>query len=561
MDKKKTILFCTESSFVNSGFGVMAKEIISRLQSTNKYNIIELAAYGNPVDPRIEDLPWKYIGVLPNPANPEEIAAYHSQISNQFNVYKFDEVALSTQPDIVVEYRDSWMAMAALNSVYRNNYKLLYMPTLDGFPQKSEWVADYKSADVLCAYTYFGKALIDYHTNNGKQVAAVISPGVDHNVFRPMDKTECRTKMGLQSDIILFGMAARNQPRKKYADLFKAFNLFLKRCKYAGRDDIASKAFLYLHTSSPDVGWDFNAEIKAHQLSHKVLFTYFCKSCGHVFANFYQGDVTFCPRCNQHNSHPPNTSHGVTREQLAIIYNCWDLGIQHTSSEGMGMPVCEMKSCGIPCAMTEYSALAEQAYNGGGIPIPVETYNQENHLSETAQIRACPSNSGAADVMFNYIKSPQEYKDKMSAEARKCILDNYTWDKSAKIWEELIDSIDVPPQEQTWFKPHTPWQPNMQCPNGLNNYQFIEWGFANIIGEPNKKNSAWANKMLQVLDQGFEEVPGPNGQPQRVPVDRNTIVQNMLNSLQHKNSMDLMRYQRLVLKQSQQNAGPVAIEF
>ena len=51
---------CSEASFLNSGFGIYNKELLTRLHKTNKYTVAEFASYGFVNDPRDKDIHWTY---------------------------------------------------------------------------------------------------------------------------------------------------------------------------------------------------------------------------------------------------------------------------------------------------------------------------------------------------------------------------------------------------------------------------------------------------------------------------------------------------------------------
>ena len=55
---KKRVLLVSESHHLASGFGTYAKEVLTRLWSTGKYEIAEFASYGN--DEVGERVPWRY---------------------------------------------------------------------------------------------------------------------------------------------------------------------------------------------------------------------------------------------------------------------------------------------------------------------------------------------------------------------------------------------------------------------------------------------------------------------------------------------------------------------
>ena len=67
--RKKRILFCSEATFLNTGYATYAREILNYLHSTGKYELAEMAAYGERDDPRAANIPWKYYGVVPNQQN------------------------------------------------------------------------------------------------------------------------------------------------------------------------------------------------------------------------------------------------------------------------------------------------------------------------------------------------------------------------------------------------------------------------------------------------------------------------------------------------------------
>ena len=62
--RKKRIIFCTEATFLNTGYSTYTREILNYLHSTNKYELAELAAYAQDNDPRAAGIPWKFYGVM-----------------------------------------------------------------------------------------------------------------------------------------------------------------------------------------------------------------------------------------------------------------------------------------------------------------------------------------------------------------------------------------------------------------------------------------------------------------------------------------------------------------
>ena len=88
MRKKNTILLWRQP-FLNTGYATYTREILNYLHSTGKYELAEMAAYGEKNDPRADGIPWKHYGVVPNQnnepkASEQELQAYNATPSAQF---------------------------------------------------------------------------------------------------------------------------------------------------------------------------------------------------------------------------------------------------------------------------------------------------------------------------------------------------------------------------------------------------------------------------------------------------------------------------------------------
>lgn len=327
---KKRILFVGEFSQLATGFSTYMGHVIPELFKTGEYEIAELATYANKYHPKLEGVPWKVYPNEPDPNNPEENKLFSQNKMNQFGLWKFHEVLLDFKPDQLISIRDPWMDSFIQQSPYRKYFKYIHMPTIDGEPQKEEWLASYKEVDTLLTYSYWAKNLLEREYNGTKKVFDVASPGTDTETFKPVDKKEARAKFGITGDIFVIQTVMRNQPRKLFPELMRSFNRYLQLCKEKGREDLVQKTFLHFHTTNPDLGWDLPTEIRNHGLAHKVLFTYMCDACGAFGPSFYQGDRTICRNCFNSSLRLPNTAIGLTRDQLAQIMQLADLYVQYS---------------------------------------------------------------------------------------------------------------------------------------------------------------------------------------------------------------------------------------
>jgi glycosyltransferase involved in cell wall biosynthesis len=543
---KKKILIVNEFSQLGTGFSTYMYYLLPKLQATGKYEIAELATYVHKLHPKIEDAPWKVYPNEPDPNNPMEQQAYGQDKINQFGKWRFDEVCLDFKPDIVISIRDWWMDAWIEKSPFRKHFKWITMPTVDGEPQKPEWLDTYADADKLLTYSHWGKNLLERQSGGRLKVAGVASPCTDLEIFKPPhDKAKLRAEFGLSQDIFIIQTVMRNQPRKLYPDILKVFAKFLELCESNGNHELAKKSYLYFHTTYPDLGWDLPSELRKHKLSHKVLFTYMCDSCGSVFPSFFQSEATVCRSCLQPTARLPNTSIGVDRAILAKIMSTADLYIQYSVCEGFGMPINDAKACGVPVMAVDYSAMTEQVYNGGGIPLPVQRYFQES-VTQTNQLRALPDNDETARKIYEYATGPEETRKRLELEARECVEKYYNWDDCAKIWEKIIDETNCPEQTQTWFSPPQVIKPELAIPNNMDNTQFVKWCYSNILRRPDLINSTIAQKTIALLTLGYEPGQTEDGKPIRIPLDRQKIINSMLSYVNQHNSLESIRYNRLV---------------
>lgn len=543
---KKKILFVNEFSQLATGFANLGYSLLPRLYETGKFELAELACYIDPTDPRINNVPWTVIPALPHPQNEDEKARYAANEINQFGQWKFEEALIQFQPDIVVSIRDPWMDSFIYKHPFRKHFKLVHMPTVDGYPQKSEWLQDYEDVDKLLAYSFFGKGLLETQSGGKIRVAGVASLGVDTKVFKPINnKKELRKTLGIDPEAFIITATMRNQPRKLFPEIMKGFNLFLEKCKERGREDIALKTFLHFHTSYPDVGWDLAEEMRYHHLSHKILYTYMCDSCGAIYLSKFNRETHNCRRCGKPSAHFPNTANGVTREALAQIIGLSDAGIQYSTNEGQGLPINENKACGLPVFCVDYSAMSEQAHSPGGIPVNIARMMQEP-VNATGQLRALPDNNDFAEKLFQFLTSSQEERDTLGRQARDFVVKTYDWDIVAKHWEKLFDSIEI--DNIPWNAPIELLEMPTQIPGNLSNEHLVEWCCKNLINDHKSFYTHKSKKIVEALNLGYETGMSRDGKVVRVPVDKNKVVNMYVAMIQNNNNMEHFRYNSIVEK-------------
>lgn len=540
--RRLRILWCGEASFLKTGYAIYAKELLSRLYGTRKYEIAEMGCYASHDNPEINKIPWRFYPTLP--INQDEATAYNDNQSYQFGEWRFDDVCLDFKPDVVIDIRDWWMVEYQSRSSFRKFYKWAIMPTVDSFPQQEQYINSYIDADAVFTYSEFGKDVLEKESHGRIKILGIPSPGANFENLKPVNnKKQHRESYGFMDDVNIIGTIMRNQRRKLYPNLIAAFRTMLDQ-----NPGLHKNTFLYLHTSYPDLGWELPYFIKKYNMGNHTLMTYKCTSCGHFFPSFYQGEKTTCSKCNMNTAQMPSASFGVTGKELGAIINWFDLYVQYSVCEGFGMPQVEAAACGVPVLTINYSAMQSVGEKIKADFIEPKAFFWD---SPTHSKRAIPDDDELIEKIAKFIKLPASVKSKRGMDCYIGVKKNYTWDGAAAIWEDYLDEIDIMPYEDTWGSEPKVHQPANSIPDGINNEEFINWAVTHIWGRPDQVNSYVAMKMLKDLNCGktlnsgesiyYTEDSYMNSQQNYTPFGMNDAANKLINMCEHSNGLEQKR--------------------
>tara|TARA_Y100000592_G_scaffold73358_1_gene114218 strand:- start:9580 stop:11226 length:1647 start_codon:yes stop_codon:yes gene_type:complete len=496
MQRKKRILFVTESHKLASGFGTYAKEILNRIYKTGKYEIAEFGCYMSPIENESTD--WLIYGNAPMPHEEEYRKEHTSNPNVQWGIARFEHAVLDFKPDIVVTYRDPWMDAYIADSVLLPFFHWVWMPTVDSEPQKNEWLYWFNKCDGLMAYSEYGIRTLENQTHGRLKVTDCASPAIDPNTFNIIpNKAKHKQSMGIDPDSFIVGTVMRNQKRKMFPDLIKSFKMFLENAP----KEIAEKSFLYLHTSYPEkMGWDITSLVHEYGIGSKILVTYTCKACKKYFCSNYRDAITQCNHCGKTAATMPGVTNGLDHSDLPNIYNLMDLYVQYAICEGFGMPQVEAAACGTPIASIDYSAMEDVVKHCKGYPIKP---NLQREMETNAQ-RSGHNNEELANIMLKCASQNDAQRKKQRLETRKGCISRYTWDKAAKSWEKYFDSVErTKPLEGQWDAPRLMRPvPNEMPKQHINNQQFSEWIYNDVVQDDSEKFSYKMLFMIRNLNFG-----------------------------------------------------------
>lgn len=484
---KTKVLFCGEATYLNTGYSTYGRELLSRLYKHPQLEVAEFGSYGSDNDPRVQNIPWKFYGGLPQ--NETEQQYYNSDPVLQFGAWKFDRICLDFKPDIVTDIRDTWMCGHELISPLRRHYKLIWMPTVDS-NQDERWIADFMGCDGITTYSDWGLDQLKQQGGDKLKLYYSTPPCANFQHFYIVPNKKLHKKnFGIPEDSFIIGTVMRNQRRKLYPDLFYSFSKFLEQAP----KEISDKSYLYLHTAYPDAGWDIPKLLKEYGIAHKTILTYFCKKCGNFYPSRYQDVRVFCKKCHYDFVTFSNTQAGIGQDSLGQIYNCFDAYVQYSNCEGFGIPLVEAASCGIPVFATDYSAMSDVVRKLKGYPIDVVGFYRE---TETHRKFAVPDNNDLVKKLIQYSQLSESSKRQKSFETRMMVEKNYNWENTAKKWIDILTNI---PKSNTWNDPPRFCKPITTIPENMTQEEFINWGLINLAGRPDLVNSYLAIRLTRDL--------------------------------------------------------------
>jgi glycosyltransferase involved in cell wall biosynthesis len=538
--RKKRILFLTEATYLNTGYATYSKQIIQKLVETGRFDVAEFSIYGHPTDSRRKSIKWKNYANMPDPQNEEHVKAYTSHPINQFGMWRFERVCLDFEPDCVFALRDFWMDSFVYNSPYRRIFSFAWMPTVDGMPQNEEWIDVFNDVDYVPTYSLWAKGILDTQSGGKINTVGPASPSAPAE-FVPMNQEECRKELGLPVDAKIIGMVARNQRRKLFPVLIKAFSRYLKETG-------DKKTYLYLHTSFPDSGWNLGQLIHDNEVSSRVIMSYVCEKCGHFECCYFNDARKQCLRCGSFTSIPACVATGLDNLALAKLYNCFDLYLQIANSEGFGVPAVEALSCGIPTACTNYSAMTDFVNRANAIPIEFTTYKE----LETGCERAVPNEESIVSAIRSTLGLSKEEFSKVRTQTRELFEKNFSIQAAADIWIKIADEC-----EYADWKQDPVLKPLVDIPlNQKTNTEFMnDLCGAYLTYEPHKK-SYMSKSILRDLNRGstrsvidsyYISEFSPFAPQQNRPINREILAKEFKARLHKSNIWEQARIDRSIL--------------
>jgi glycosyltransferase involved in cell wall biosynthesis len=394
---KKTKILWVADFVAMTGFGRVSGAILPRLKNDFEFVVLACNWHGDACEEQ------------------KDFKMYPA--SNRFQQAPFGEqrireIVEREQPDIVFSLNDPWIVSEQYRQVQdlhqQNKFKFVGYLTMDSYnwiggidPHVNEW-------DALIAFTEFGAH--EFVKGGVRKPIAIIPHGLDKELFYPMDKADCRRKLGLKEDLFIVLNANRNQFRKRIDITIKAFAQFA-----IGKPE----AQLYLHMGSRDQGWSvmdlFGREMSKVGLDPNGRIIMTSPSEG-----------------------PPN----VSVEMLNIIYNACDVGVNTTKGGGWELVNFEHAACGVPQIVPDHTSTKE-IFEGYGELIKTEHVDVDVNY---AREMPCPSAEHLTEILNALYHDPERRRQVGDACYQRVTDLQFSWDTVASqfggIFEDVMNQVD-----------------------------------------------------------------------------------------------------------------------
>ena len=275
---------------------------------------------------------------------------------------------------------------------YPLDCKTIFYTPQDGEPPMPNWKNIYAVADQVVAFCKFGKGIFDRFYNMD---IPYIYHGIDTELFKPKEKSVLKDKF-------VIGNMNRNQPRKQPVRMLKAFSKFAK-----DKNDVLCAMQM---DWNDQFGWPIQYFAQMYGIMNKMI-------------------------------QPQRV--GMPREQVANIYNNWDLNVTPTGGEGMGLTELEGMSCGLPNLASDYTTSKELTMDGKPSPrgtlIPVKTLYWDK--MDVAAVQRSLIDEDALAQIFEMYYNDRELLAKHGENAREWSMNNIEIRKLQHKWKSLVKDV------------------------------------------------------------------------------------------------------------------------
>ena len=435
-EKKKKVLFQSDITLANTGFGKNARGVLTYLYNTDKYEIYHYCCGITQENQGLLRTPWQSIGSLP--ADPQKLEELNRDPNTarlaSYGSLGLESIIKQIKPDVYIAVQDIWGIDFAIDRPWFKKIGSALWTTLDSLPILPSAVNAAKKVKNFWVWSKFAETAL--HKQGFNDVKTLHGAIETKNFYKLEEKERglLRSKFNINHNDFIIGFVFRNQLRKSVPNLLEGFSLFKKD------NPEAENSKLLLHTNFAE-GWDIHKIAKEYNVKlTDILTTYICQNCREYKISPFTNQNLNCDFCDSKNTVvTTNVSVGTTEEQLNEIYNLMDVYCHPFTSGGQEIPIQEGKLAELVTLVTNYSC-GEEMCEQEASSIALDWTEYREHGTEFREASTCPKS--IAKELKCVFEMSDEKKSDMGKKARQWVIENYSSETVGKTIEEFIDSIE-----------------------------------------------------------------------------------------------------------------------
>ena len=350
------------------------------------------------------------------------IPVYPNSDSTKFGQIQIRQALETSKADVIFTSFDCWMVdwlsrpdenptldaatKQVLSHQNRKFSHIMYYP-IDGLQQNKYLPLGIEEgilgADYPVTYSNFSQNAMQ---DNFNITVPMIPIPHDPNVFRPLNKKECRRKMHLDENAFIVAMVGTNQYRKCFSEFFEAVVPFAK-----AHNDVLICPFT---TWGQIMG---GTDIKTH-----------------IYKSGIQDRMI----------DPSNLVGRLSDEGMAIFYNALDVLCLVTVGEGAGLPPLRARACGVPALVSDNTSNVQfVGHDFERIKLRGKYFdnfgsNLERYLTDTDDLRE------KLEVLYGNLAFRHEVGQAGLEHMRQ-----FEIDKIMPLWDDVLNSIPDRTEEES----------------------------------------------------------------------------------------------------------------
>lgn len=434
--KRHKIVFQTNYSRLSTGLSKNLRSILKYLYKTGKYDIVEFAAGYKWSDPKLQRLPWKAYGTLPDSKQELDKLSVDSQTikSAGYGTYSIDKLIKLEKPTIWMGIEDFWAFSHYWDKYWWDKINTVLHTTIDALPILPQAVEFADKIPNFYVWSEFAER--EFH-KHGKTHVKTLHGVFDHYNFTPASKEEkdqLRKAHGIPDDAFIIIDVFRNQSRKQVYSLLEGYSIWKKNNKNI-------KSYLLLVTNVNE-GWNIPRLAKEFGVDEKeILFPYVCSSCGEFEISSLKKKNSDCKFCGAKRTvNTISVRKGISENQLRDCYCLSDIMVHAFKNGGQEIPIQEAKLCELPTALTNYSCGVDMCVPEAH-SYPLEYFVTREYDTEFINAQTDPVS--IARAITHFYDMGEAERNRIGSLARKWIEENYSVEKVGKQLEAIFDAMEI----------------------------------------------------------------------------------------------------------------------